>query len=181
MDLITLVGTLIFVVLAAGFGVLFGRLTARDRLSLPPEDWEGMFSPSRYKAMERLLDEDDERFLRSHQKFNREGDKKFRRMRVKIFRGYMHQLTEDFNRICKTLKVMMVESKVDRQDLAGLILKQQFKFTFIMMAVELKLMVYGLGWVHVDAKALLQPLAAVRSQLQMLAAIADPSLSFTKA
>jgi hypothetical protein len=181
MDLITLVATLIFVVLAAGFGALFARLTARDRLSLPLEDWEGIFSPSRYKAMERLLDEADERFLLSHRKFNSDGDQKFRRRRVKIFRGYMQQLSEDFTRICKTLKLMMVESRVDRQDLAGVIMKQQFTFTFLLMMVEMKLTLYSLGWAHVDAKALLQPLAALRSQLQMLAAIADPSLSCSKA
>jgi|SRR5579872_705821 len=181
MDLITLVAAVIFVVLAAGFGILFARLAAGDRLSLPPEDWEGIFSPSRYKAMERLLDEADERFLRGRQNFNRQGDKKFRRMRVKIFRGYMQQLSEDFARICKTLKVLMVESKADRHDLAGIIMKQQFTFTFLMMIVEVKLMLYGLGWARVDAQALLQPLAALRSQLQMVAAIADPSLSFSKA
>lgn len=177
MDLITLVATLIFVVLAAGFGILFARLTARDRLSLPPEDWEGIFSPSRYKAMERLLDEADEKFLWSHQKFNRESDKRFRRKRVKIFRGYMQQLSEDFTRICKTLKVMMVESKVDRHDLAGIMLKQRFTFAILMMTVEVKLTLYSLGWAQVDAQALLQPLTALRSQLQMLAAMADPSLS----
>jgi hypothetical protein len=49
------------------------------------------------------------------------------------------------------------------------------------MMVEMKLTLYSLGWAHVDAKALLQPLAALRSQLQMLAAIADPSLSCSKA
>jgi hypothetical protein len=181
MDFITLVATLIFVVLAAGFGILFARLTARDRLTLPPEEWEGIFSPSRYHAMERLLDEADEQFLWSHQKFNRAGDKKFRRMRVKIFRGYMQQLSEDFTRICKTLKVLMVESRVDRHDLAGIIMKQQFTFTFLLMTVEVKLMLYSVGWARVDAKALLQPLAALRAQLQMLAAMADPSLSASNA
>lgn len=176
MDFITLVATLIFVVLAAGFGVLFARLSARDRLSLPLEDWEGLFSPSRYQAMERLLDEADERFLWSHQKFNREADKKFRRQRVKIFRGYMQQLSEDFTRICKALKLMMVESKVDRRDLAGIMMKQQFNFAFLMMTVEVKLILYSVGWARVDAKALLQPLVALRSQLQMLASMAEPSL-----
>src|SRR5690242_21138883 len=111
MDLITLFATVIFICLAAGFGVLFARLTSHDRLLLPPQEWEGLFSLSRYKAMERLLDETDEQFLRSHQNFTPQEEKKFRSKRVKLFRGYMHQLSEDFNRICKALKLLMVEDR----------------------------------------------------------------------
>jgi hypothetical protein len=181
MDLITLSATAILMCLAAGFGVLFARLTARDRLHLPPEEWEGLFSLSRYKAMERLLDDPDRQFLQSHPKFNQLEDKKFRAKRVKIFRGYMHQLSEDFNRICKALKVMMVQSGTDRPDLAGLLLKQQFIFSLAMIAVEVKLILYGFGWAGVDVKALMGPLTTVRAQLQALAAIADPALGMSNA
>lgn len=181
MDAITVVATLVFICLAAGFGILFARLTSRDRLTVPHEEWEGIFSPSRYKVMERLLDETDQQFLWSHPKFSKDGEKKFRAARVKIFRGYMQQLSEDFGRICKALKVLMVHSQVDRPDLAGLLLKQQFTFSFAMMQVEVKLMLYGIGWAGVDVKTLLEPLANVRSQLQSLAAIAEPSLGLSKA
>ncbi len=181
MDAITIVATLVFICLAGGFGVLFARLTSRDRLTLPPEEWEGIFSPSRYKAMERLLDDTDRQFLSSHPKFNKDREKKFRAVRVKIFRGYMQQLSEDFGRICKAVKVLMVHSQVDRPDLAGLLLKQQFTFSLAMMQVEIKLMLYGVGWAGVDAKALLEPLANVRTQLQSLAAIAEPSFGVSQA
>ena len=181
MDLITLAATVILMCLAAGFGVLFARLTSRDRLHLPREEWDGLFSLSRYKAMERLLDETDERFLRSHQTFTRQEEKKFRSQRVKLFRGYMHQLSEDFNRICKALKLLMVESRIDRPDLAGLLLKQQFTFSLAMMAVEVKLILYGVGWAGVDVKALMEPLTTVRAQLQALAAVAVPTLGMSNA
>ena len=181
MDLITLMVTVVLMCLAAGFGVLFARLTSRDRLHLPPEEWEGLFSLTRYKAMERLLDESDGQFLRSHQNFTQQEDKKFRAKRVKLFRGYMHQLSEDFNRICKALKLVMVESCIDRPDLAGLLLKQQFTFSLAMMAVEVKLILYGFGWAGVDVKALMEPLITVRAQLQALAAIAEPSLGMSNA
>ena len=181
MDLITLMVTVVFMCLAAGFGVLFARLTSRDRLHLPPEEWEGLLSLSRYKAMERLLDETDGQFIRSHQKVSQQEVKKFRAQRVKLFRGYMHQLSEDFNRICKALKLLMVQSRIDRPDLAGLLLKQQFTFALAMMAVEVKLILYGFGWAGVDVKALMEPLTTVRAQLQALAAIADPSLGMSNA
>lgn len=181
MDLITLSATVLLLCLAAGFGVLFARLTSHDRQNHPREEWEGLFSLSRYKAMERLLDETDRQFLRSHPKFDRQEDKKFRARRVKLFRGYMHQLSEDFNRICKALKLLMVQSRIDRPDLAGLLLKQQFIFSLAMMAVEVKLILYGFGWAGVDVKTLMEPLTTVRAQLQALAAIADPSLGMSKA
>jgi hypothetical protein len=183
MELIMLLATLIFIVLAAGFGVLFRRLTSGDRLNLPLplEDWEGIFSPSRYKAMERLLDVADQEFLHARPGISRAVEKKFRSARVKLFRAYMHQLSDDFHRICKALKALMVHSAVERHDLAGLILKQQFQFTFTMMSTEVRLILYGLGWSGVDVASLLEPLTAVRAQLQSLAAIADPSLSAARA
>jgi hypothetical protein len=177
MSVMMLLATLIFIFLAAGFGLLFARLSSRDRLSVAPDDWEGIFSPARYHAMERLLDDTDAEFLRSHGSFDRKAQKAFRSKRIQLFRGYMRQLSADFNRICKALKVLMVHSHVDRPDLAGLIMKQQFTFSFAMMKLEVNLTLYGFGWTGVDAKAVMEPLAAVRAQLQALAAIAEPSLA----
>jgi|SRR5579862_6205752 hypothetical protein len=179
MEWMMLLVTGIFLVLAGGFAVLFKRLTSRDRTSmpLPLEDWEGIFSPSRYKAMERLLDECDQEFLRSQPGSTRRMEKKLRRTRVSIFRGYMRQLSEDFHRICKALKILMVHSPVERNDLAGLILKQQFQFTVTMMTTEVRLVMYSWGWSGVNVQALIEPLTAVRMQLQALADVATPTLS----
>jgi len=183
MEWMMLVVTLIFLVLAGGFAVLFKRLTSRDRASmpLPLDDWEGIFSPSRYKAMERLLDKQDRDFLRSQPGLRSDMERKLRRTRVKLFRAYMHQLSDDFHRICKALKILMIHSPVERNDLAGLILKQQFHFTVTMMATEVRLVVYSLGWSSVNVQALLEPLTAVRAQLQSLAAVATPALSASRA
>lgn len=179
MELIMLGATMLCAVPAVGFVLLAKRLTARDRtnLPLPLEDWEGIFSPSRYRAMERLLDETDQDFLRAQPGVSAKVEQKFRKARVTLFRAYMHQLSDDFHRVCKALKILMVHAQVERHDLAGLILKQQFHFTVTMMATEVRLTLYGLGWAGVDAQALLEPLTAVRTQLQSLAAIAEPSLS----
>jgi hypothetical protein len=181
MSVMMLLVTLIFIFLACGFSLLFVRLSSRDRASFPPEDWEGIFSPTRYHAMERLLDDTDAEFLRSHRLFDRKAQKAFRSSRIRLFRGYMHQLSADFGRICKALKVLMVHSHVDRPDLAGLIMKQQFTFSLAMMTLEVKLTLYGFGWTGVDAKAVMEPLAAIRAQLQVLAAIAEPSFASSAA
>jgi len=183
MNPMTVVATLVFALPVAGFVLLIRRLTARDRVAvpLPMEDWEGMFSPSRYRAMERLLDDADRDFLHSQPGASSKVEKKFRKARITLFRAYMHQLAADFHRVCKALKILMVHSPVERHDLAGMIMKQQFQFTTTMMATEVRLVLYSWGWAGVSTEALLEPLTAVRTQLQSLAAIADPSLSAARA
>jgi len=179
MDLMMLLATLMLALPAAGIVVFAKRLTSRDRATLPSpmEDWESIFSPSRYRAMERLLDDTDRNFLHAQPGASRRVEKKFRKARVTLFRAYMHQLSDDFHRVCKALKMLMVHAPVERHDLAGLVAKQQFQFTVTMLATQVKLILYGWGWAGVDAEALLVPLTTVRTQLQSLAAIAAPSLS----
>ena len=125
--------------------------------------------------MERLLAEADQKLVASLD--DRRMARKFRKVRAKIFRGYMMQLAEDFNRICKAIKLLMVTSQVDRPDLAGFLLKQQLVFSFAMMSVELKLLLYGFGWSNVDVHRLTESVDAVCAQLRSLAAIADPSVA----
>ncbi len=183
MELTMLLPALLFGIPVFGFVVLLRRLTSRNHASmpLPMEDWEGIFSPSRYRAMERLLDDTDRDFLHSQPGISRSVEKKFRAARVTLFRAYMRQLSQDFHRVCQALKVLMVHSKVERHDLAGLILKQQFHFSATMLSTEVRLVLYNWGWAGVDTQVLLAPLTAVRTQLQSLAAIADPSLSAASA
>jgi len=183
MEPMMLLTALMFALPAVGFVVLLKRLTASDRTGhpLPMEDWEGIFSPSRYRAMERLLDDSDRDFLHAQPGTSLAIENKFRAARVTLFRAYMHQLSDDFHRVCKALKTLMVHAPVERHDLAGLILKQQFQFSVTMMTTEMRLLLYGWGWAGVSAEALLDPLTAVRIQLQSLAAIADPSLSAASA
>ena len=118
-----LLAALMFALPTAGFIVLLRRLTARGHAShpLPLEDWEGIFSPSRYRAMERLLDDSDRDFLHAQPGISSVIVKKFRKARVVLFRAYMHQLSDDFHRVCKALKMLMVHAPVERHDLAGLI------------------------------------------------------------
>jgi len=81
MEPMMLLAALMFAVPAAGFVVLIKRLTSRDRTSmpLPLEDWERILSPSRYRAMERLLDDTDRDFLHAQPGANRSVKNKFRK------------------------------------------------------------------------------------------------------
>jgi hypothetical protein len=95
-------------------------------------------------------------------------------VRVKIFRGYMLQLSEDFNQICKAIKLLMVTSDVDRSELSGIVLKQQFQFSLRLMRIEVELILYSLGYSGLDTTGLTNSLDALRIQLQGLVAVAEP-------
>jgi len=172
MDLVIIAITLWFLLLAVGFGVVFARLISRDRIALPISESDTIFSPNRYRVVERLLEEADLRAVKSV------GDKRLereiRKVRVKIFRGYMLQLSEDFNQICKAMKLLMVTSDVDRSDLSGLIMKQQFQFSLRLMRIEVELILYSLGYSGIDTTSLTEALDALKVQLQGLGAVAEP-------
>jgi hypothetical protein len=161
--------------LSFAFVGLFARLFSRDRISRFPDDADEMFSFARYRAMDRLLSEDDQNFLRSQPGWNRRKEKNFRKARVKILRAYAHQLAADFHKISKAIKLLMVTSEVDRPDLAGLLMKQKFLFVVGMISVEFKLTLYGFGWRSVDVRDLMRTLEAMRSHVQSFAAIAQPT------
>ena len=57
MDLVIIAITVCFLLLAAGFGVVFARLISRDRIALPISESDTIFSPNRYRVVERLLEE----------------------------------------------------------------------------------------------------------------------------
>jgi hypothetical protein len=173
MDLVIIAITVTFLLLAAaGLVAVFARLIPRSSSDLSILESDEIFSPNRYRAVERLLGEADLQTVKSL------GDKclekKFRKTRVKIFRGYMQHLSQDLNQICKVVKLLMITSDVDRSELTGVILKQQFQFSLTMLSIEVEMILYRFGWSGVDITALTEPLDALRSQLRGLVAVAEP-------
>jgi hypothetical protein len=164
------------VLLIAGFAVLFTKVRSRqDDIFSPTDVLEKPFSPELYRTMERLLAKADEEFISSHPGCPRQVKARFRKVRIAIFRGYLQLLSEDFNRICKAIRLRMITSDVDRSELAGVLVRQQFRFSMGMMHMEYKLTLYSLGWKGVDTSALVQSLDAMRAQLQALSALAAPA------
>jgi hypothetical protein len=135
MDLVIIAITASFLLLAAGFAAVFVRLISRGGVDLAILESDAIFSPNRYRVVERLLSEADLQIVRSLG--DKRLEKKFRKVRVKIFRGYMLQPSEDFNQICKAIKLEMVTSEVDRSDLSGVILKEWMPPEVVPKACEL--------------------------------------------
>jgi hypothetical protein len=75
--------------LGVGFGMLFAKLLANGHALPAPDDWEEIFSPGRYKAMERPLEETDYQSLAAKSGDNKRLQKRLRDQRVRIFSAYM--------------------------------------------------------------------------------------------
>jgi len=175
MTIALITATLFFLLASVGFTLVFRRLISRDRTLSLSVDWDDIFSPTRYRAMERLLDEGEYEFVASQAGYNPNVEKKLRAERVRIFRGYVRWLGNDFTRISSAVKTLMLASETDRTDLAGLVMKQQFSFVSAFVAVEFRIILYSFGWSRVEVGALLEAFDGMRAQLQPLIAVVQPS------
>jgi hypothetical protein len=175
MAVVILSATVCCILLIAGFGVLFTKLLSSRHDNFAVQ--EQPFSPECYRPMGRLLDEADGKFISSHSSCNRKIKRTFRKQRIGIFRAYLRLLSQDFHRVCKALKLYMVAYKVDRSDLAVVVMKEQFRFAASMVYVEFTLMVFATGWSGVDASRLIRAVDAMRERMQSLAMLPEPSPS----
>jgi hypothetical protein len=166
-NLVFLVAAAACILLAAGFVFVFTRLIFSDNIPAFSDDSESILSTRRYQEMERLLDvrlscQQDASMVQ------------LRKDRIRIFRSYTHQLFDEFDRISMALKVIIDNSQIDRPDLAGVLMKQQFLFTLRIMAVEFRLIQFRFGWSGVSIETLTESLRLLSAQLRNFAAIAQP-------
>jgi hypothetical protein len=131
-------------------------------------DWIDEFSDQRYRPMLRLLSQEEFHFLITQPGCSPQMAKRFRIQRRQIFRAYLRQLDSDFKRLCMALKVVMVQSKHDRPDLALLLLRNQMTFAYGMMMVQFRFLCYRYGIGTVDITNLLKLSASLRLELRTL-------------
>jgi len=131
-------------------------------------EWIDELSPDRYRPMMRLLDGKDLEFLTSQPGFTPEMAARIRRQRCQIFRGYLRCLSADFRRISAALKLIMLHSRHDRPDLAGILLRQQLGFGCGMLIVQGRLFLYRWGLCTVDVSGLVRIFDSVRLELRSM-------------
>jgi len=157
----------LFAVLAAGGGILM--LTARMRLlnsmgrsnrSLPDAE--------RYRPMLRLLSDDDLNFAARNPALRA----KVAARRRELFRGYVRCLTKDYARLLGSIRRLMVESGVDRPDLAKALAKNRFVFALALCRIELHLRLHALGLSKVDVTGLVAALDGLRTTVNVMTPLA---------
>lgn len=118
------------------------------------------FSAAYYRPMLRLLDESDWGLVDSRER------RRFQAERRSIFRGYLRELRADHGRIIEAMRNLLVESQIDRPDLAVAMLRCQFMFGLAMLSIEFKLLVHASGLGSVDVKSLVGAVDGLQCQLQ---------------
>jgi hypothetical protein len=102
---------------------------------------------------------------------------KLRAQRTQIFRGYLKSLESDFTRICSAIKLIMLQCKYDRPELAEALIRNQIKFACGMLAVRLRLLLYGWGICGVDVTLLVKLFDCMRLELRTLVPASSTAVS----
>jgi len=146
---------------------------AGGRLPVTAE-WIDELSIERYRPMMRLLDGEDLDFLRSQPGFTPRMATKLRVQRCQIFRGYLRCLNADFGRVCAAIKVLMLQSRNDRPDLAAALVRYQVSFACGILMVQFHLFLYRWGFCAVDVSSLVKMFDVMRLELRTLVPAAMP-------
>jgi hypothetical protein len=160
---------LVLLVLAACFGGLFWRLASRFDARQCTAEWLDGFSLESYAPMERLLGEDDVKFLASQPGYRPEIAQRLMAERRKVFAAYLGHLVRDFNQLVAVGKLMIVYSTRDQQEFARRLWRQQVSFYFAVCSARLRLALYPWGWSGADGHRLVAAVTAMREQVVMLA------------
>jgi hypothetical protein len=145
------------------------RRVATPQALLPvTAGWIDELSLERYRPMAQLLSEDDLESLLGQPGFTPHMIAGLRAQRCRIFRGYLRGLSQDFERVCVALKIVLVQSGHDRPDLASTLLRERWRFAANMFAVRVRLVFYRWGWSGVDARSLMHTFDGMRQELQGL-------------
>jgi hypothetical protein len=151
------------------------RRVAVSGASLPvTSEWIDELSVERYRPMIRLLDSEDLEFLRSQPGFTPKMATKLRIQRCQIFLEYLRCLNNDFARVSAAIKVLMLQSRNDRPDLAAALVRHQATFICGMAVVKFRLGLYRWGLCGVDVTNLVQVFDTMRLQLRTLLPVALP-------
>jgi len=168
MEYVLAISIVTFLALAVALFLLVRKLTFNGS-SLPlTAEWIDELSIERYRPMMRLLDGADLEFLRSQPGFTPRMATKLRVQRCQIFRGYLRCLNGDFQRVCAAIKILMLQSRQDRPDLAGLLVQQQMRFACEMGLVYFRLVLYRWGVCGVDVTGLVKNFDLMRLELRSL-------------
>ena len=131
-------------------------------------DWINELSAERYRPMSRLLQSDDLTLLQSQPGFTAAHASEFRMQRAQVFRAYLRCLHSDFCRISIALRILMVQSRDDRPDLARLLVRRRAVYATAAAVVHVRLWLYEWGICGVDPSGLMRTFEALRLELHAL-------------
>jgi hypothetical protein len=174
MELVIGISVVTCLALAMALPLLLRKMAVSGS-SLPlTADWIDELSIERYRPMIRLLDGEDLEFLRSQPGFTPEMATKLRVQRCQIFRAYLQCLNADFGRVCTAIKVLMLQSRDDRPDLAAALVRYQARFVLSMALIQFRVVLFRWGLGAVDVSSLVQIFDRISLELRSMVPAAVP-------
>jgi hypothetical protein len=162
------IALLIVLSILAALAIFVGKLMLSGGDLPVTAEWIEELSLDRYRPMLRLLEPQDLEYLRSQPGFTPRMARKLRMQRYHIFRGYLRSLSMDFRRISAALKLLLLQSREDRPDLAGILLRHQVNFACSLLIVQFRLAFYRLGLGTVSASNLVGIFNRMQGELREL-------------
>ena len=162
--------------LGCALALLFQRLLSASRCELVSTEWLSRFSIARYRPLERLLSQEDYRFLEKQKGYHPRIVRRLRRERVKVFRAYLKCISSDFRRLEAALSFWMAHAPEDRPDLAKALLRKRLLFSFAVLRARFHLLLYGFGLGAADVHRLVGSLDDMRGHLRLIAQAQPASL-----
>lgn len=174
MELVIGVTILTCLVLALTLPLLLHKVAASGGTVPVTPEWIDELSIERYLPMIRLLDGEDLEFLRAQPGFTSEMVAKLRLQRCQIFREYLRCLNADFGRVSAAMKILILQSRNDRPDLAAALVRHQAAFLSGMLVIRFRLFLYRWGLGAVDVTDLVKVFEKLRLELRSLVPVAQP-------
>jgi hypothetical protein len=165
MSVVLLVAVSVLLLIGVAFVLLFRKLGSQADLTQTPENWLEETFTAKYRPMERLLADNDYRFLASLPGLPPALLTTMRAERRRIFRSYLGSLKEDFGRVYTATRLLMLHSEQDRPDLALELLRQRAVFTLGVLVAELHLVIHVMGFGGIPVHGLLGSLDSMRQNL----------------
>jgi hypothetical protein len=132
-----------------------------------------------YRPLERLLQKTDVEYLSSRPGMTAAKIRDFRTQRRKIFRQYLSGLVSDFGALCFLVKALMVQSAVDRPDLARSLRRAKTTFYRAVIRIQFNLLIQAVGFseVTIEIGDLTRALEAMGAQARMLQLSSAPTFA----
>jgi hypothetical protein len=162
--------SIVVVILAATFAILFRLLASRQDPASDPVEWLDGFSLESYEPMRRLLDQSDLEFLKKQPGYHPGVVKTLRVERRRAFIDYLGLMITDFNQLLSIGRLMQIHSSLDRPELAQALWRQQIRFYGAVCAIRCRLALSSLG-VPMEQLGLGDSLGSMLDQIKELAAM----------
>lgn len=145
------------------------RLYRKCRVEEITPEWLESFSAASYEPMQDLLAQEDFRFLSRQPGFDFSLYRKLRRERLHIFRQYLNQLVNDFNRLHRLARVLVAHNTGDRSDVAAKLVWLKFRFALTLVRTEANYQLCCFGLRYLAVRPLIFQLNEMYAQLGALA------------